>query len=418
MQRNVSCRLQSRSHHDRLSMRSASPSRQIRTQKLLFVVATIVSGGCASAATYRDLPITGARDHAFAGNLLYVTSGTQLHRFDLSSCTQLSPRTLGQYLLGVDASPSGRYLAVANGGLVQGNVQVFVYDQLGERKPRTVTYPPSFGETGSFMVSWENDSSLLISGSFGGSGWTPLRRYVPATGALTEVRTVTQNTMLSASFNQQVTALAESNISSGPVHVMDAGGNVTASNNTGWFMFEVAPNSDGRRVVAPSAAGAFVLERQGNALVQTGLIGAHAKYGPVSAAFTPDDRYIVTANYASTANPVQQGVMLYDAATLNRITTIDPYPFSWTGNGALRAGRLTLSRDAKWLAVTLNDRVRLYDVHTELGVPAPASSCTLPVPKYEDYAAERALIERVNREVPHTVDAHGWIVPLSAETGK
>ncbi|WP_313917198.1 hypothetical protein [Tahibacter sp.] len=388
-------------------------------KKLIALCVAVAATGIGSvnAATYVDLFITNAKDHAFDGNLLYVTSGAQLHRYDLSRCTQYPPLALGQQLYGVDASPDGRYVAVANGGVVNGNVRVFLFDKFGQRAPRIVSYPAEFGESGSYMVSWEGNSSLLISGTYGGSGWTPLRRYAVATGALTQVRSVRQNTMLAASANGQTTALAESNISSGPVHVLEAAsGNVGASANTNWFVFEIAANSDGSRLIVPTYAGAFLYQRQGTNLSQTGTIGAYANHGPVAAAFAPDDSRIVTASYAFTATPTQQGIVLYDAQTLARIATIDPYPFGWTGNGALGAGRLTLSRDGNWLAATLNDRVRLYDVHGELGdADRTPSSCTAAVPTFDDYADERALQQQVDRGAPRTVDSQGRFMGPTAK---
>lgn len=378
----------------------------------LCVAAAATGIGTANAATYVDLSITNAKDHAFVGNTLYVTSGTQLHRYDLSTCSLASPLSLGQQLMGVEASPDGRYLAVANSGLADGNVRVFLFDAFGARTPRTLSYPAAFGEGGSYMVSWEGNASLLISGRYDGSGWTPLRRYDVASGTLTQIRSVRQDTMLAASRNYQTTALVESNISSGPVHLLDAGGsNVGASATTSWFVFEVAANSDGSRVIVPTYDGAYFYQRQGSALSRTGTIGVYADYGPVAAAFSPDDRRLVTANYAWTANPTRQGVLLYDAQMLTRITTLDPYPFGSTGNHALGAGRLTLSRDGNWLAVTLNDRVRLYDVHAELGDPNRApSSCTAPVPTFDDYADERALQLQVDYTMPRTIDAQGNVV--------
>jgi WD40 repeat protein len=383
----------------------------------LYVAAAATGIGTSNAATYVDLFITNAKDHAFNGDLLYVTSGTQLHRYDLSRCTHYPPLTLGQQLLGIEASPDGRYLAVANNGLANGNVRVFLFDIFGQRAPRVISYPAAFGESGSYMVSWEGNSRLLISGTFSGSGWTPLRRLDVATGALTQVRSVRQDTMLAASANGQATALAESNISSGPVHVLDVGaGNVGASANTNWFVFEVAVNSNGSRLAVPTYGGTFFYQRQGANLSQTGTIGVYANNGPVAAAFSPDDSRIVTASYAWTADPTKQGVLLYDAQTLARISTLDPYPFGSTGNHALGAGRLTLSRDGNWLAVTLSDRVRLYDVHSELGDPARApSGCTAPVPTFEDYADERALQQQVDLAAPRAVDAQGRFVDPTAK---
>jgi len=70
---------------------------------------------------------------------------------------------------------------------------------------------------------------------------------------LTEFLPVRQDTMLAASANAQTTALVESNISSGPVHRLEAGAaTVGASATTSWFVFEVAANSDASRVIEPT----------------------------------------------------------------------------------------------------------------------------------------------------------------------
>jgi WD40 repeat protein len=376
---------------------------------LLLCMLASFGNGAAVAATYVDLPISAARDHAFDGDVLYVTSGQQLHSYSLSKCTHFPPRSLGQQLLGVEASPNGRYVAVANRGLVDGQVRVFLIDK-ARRTPRIISYPPQSLESGSYMVSWESTGTLLISGTFAGSGWTPLRRYDPVTGLLSQVQSVRQDTMLSASTGYQVTALAESNLSSGPAQLLAASAsNYSASTFTNWFVFEIAASTNAGRVAVPTYAGMFVYERQQAGLAQVGTIGVYADHGPVAAAFSPDDRRLVTASYAWTANATQQGVIVYDAQSLERITTIDPYPFGWVGNAALGAGRLTLSPDGNWLAVTLNDRVRLYDVHAELGDPGRSpSACTSPVPGYDDYAAERSLQQAVDRADPRNVDARGW----------
>lgn len=51
-----------------------------------------------------------------------------------------------------------------------------------------VTFPRAFSEGGTYSVAYAIDGALLISGTFEGSGWVPLRRNDPATGGTEEIR--------------------------------------------------------------------------------------------------------------------------------------------------------------------------------------------------------------------------------------
>ncbi|UXI67925.1 WD40 repeat domain-containing protein [Tahibacter amnicola] len=371
--------------------------------------------GLANAATYVDVPVTGARDHAFGPNgMLYITAGAKLHRYDTATCQLLPPIALGQQLVGVDVSIDGRFVAVADRAVENGKVHVYVYDGFGSRLPRKVEYPADFGENGSFMVAWMADSSLLISGSYSGSGWVPLRRYEPTPGTVTTIGRVQQNSMLAASRDGMTAAIAESNISSGPVHAWDLDTTaIGASARMNWFAFEAAIDANGSRIVSPSYNGAYVYERVGNQLVETGRIGQYAEWGPLSAVFSPDAKRLVTADYGWSygVGAAQRGVKIYDADSLTLLSTIDPYPFPWNGNHALGQGRLTLSRDGHWLAATINGAVRLYDVHEELGTDRkPVSACATKTPSADSLRFERGLVEEIDRLLPRKVDAMGQFV--------
>lgn len=61
-----------------------------------------------------------------------------------------------------------------------------------------------------------------------------------------------------------------------------------------------------------------------------------------------------------------RGIKLLDANTLQQLSSLDGYAFPWAGNHALGQGRLSISADSHWLAATINNGVRLYDVSQEL----------------------------------------------------
>lgn len=349
----------------------------------------------ATAVTYVDIPVTGARDHAFdpAGNL-YITAGNRLLRYDIGDCT-LFARGLGTSLQGVDISGDGRYIAVADHGLLGGTAHVFLYDTqylTGTRAPARISYAPYSLESGSFMVAFSASNQLYISGRFAGSGWVPLRRYDPIATTMTTVRSVRQDTMLAMNREGNRLALVEADISSGPVRVLDAANGLQLGTaNMNWFGFEVAIDGGGTRVVSPSYNGAFVYDLVGSSLVQAGLIGQYADNGPAAAVFSPDSELLVTTSYSRTTSSLG-GLRLYDAASLAHVMTLDPYLWSTTGNHAMGQGRLTVSHDGRWLAATQSGRVRLYDVSAELGTDDPTggpSCATTSIAPFRDVMQRR-----------------------------
>lgn len=330
-------------------------------------LAALAVPGISGAVTYVDIPVPSARDHAFdADGNLYITAGNRLLRYDTQLCV-LRATALGADLQGIDVSPDGRYMAVADRGLIGGQAHVFIYDTFGSRTPRRIDYAPVSLESGSFMVAWSATNQLYISGTFAGSGWLPLRRFDLANNTMHTMNTVTRETMLATSHDRRWLAMAEAGISSGPIRVLDTITNqYRASVNMNWYAFEVAIDGGGTRVVAPSYNGAFVYAVGSDAMTQMGVLGQYARHGPISAAFSPDSSLIVTANY-SHGGPSLGGVYLYDASTSAPVMTLDPYAWGWIGNWGLRTGRITLSSDGRWLAATQEGRVRLYDVGAELG---------------------------------------------------
>jgi hypothetical protein len=336
-----------------------------------------------TAATYVDLPIADARDHAFVNDVLYVTTDTRIHRYDLKSCEALPPIDVGTRLRGIDASQTGRFLAVADNALDAGSAHVFLIDLAEAGVPVPVSWPAAFGESGSFMVAWSANDYPTISGSYNGSGWVPLRRYDPNTGAMATLTSVRQNTMLAASGDGELIAVAESNSSAGPVSVWTPVPPLRLANaDVNRFVFEIAADDYGTRVVVPTYYGAYVMARSGHgtALTSTGIIGQYANWGPLSVVVPPGGTQFISADWGW--NSTNAGLKIYDAKTLALIKRVDAYPFPWNGNHALGQGRLTLSRDTRWLAATIAGGVRLYDLidepvdrFGELGEAPAAPSC-------------------------------------------
>ncbi len=303
-----------------------------------------------------DLNIPLRRDISFDMNgILYITAGGKIERFDTQTGTSLAPLSIGGNLYGIDLSPDGSTLAVADRTPQAGYNFIHLVDT-ATGVAETVRFPLAFYEGGTYMVAWALDGRILVTSTFNGSGWVPLRRHDPTSGVTETIGSVRQNTMLTPNADRSRIALAESNISSGPVHVYHTNlGAIVASDNNGWFMFEVAISANGRYVVAPSYKGAFVYVHSGSQLVDLGTIGQYASWGPIGAVFSPGHDVLYTAEWGS-----QHGVKAYSLPSMQLLETLDPYPFPWGGNGALGNGRMEVSPDGRWLAVTIADAVRVY----------------------------------------------------------
>ena len=137
--------------------------------------------------------------HDAGRDLLYISSGAEVLRYSLSSNSFVPSYALGGSLYGMDLSPDGNLLAVADQAApVNGSNQVHVVDlRTGTDKP--VFFAVGFGESGTYTVAFCADGSLLITSSYAGSGWAALRRYDPQTGLTKVIAQPRQDTMLTAS---------------------------------------------------------------------------------------------------------------------------------------------------------------------------------------------------------------------------
>jgi hypothetical protein len=324
----------------------------------LAAAAFVEPAPAAPVSTFVELPVPNRRDYAFDdAGVLYITAGPQIVRFDTHTGTYLAPFVLGGNLFGIDRSRDGRTLAVAD-ETTQGSSTRIHLVRTETGAAQAVSFPQAFYESGTYMVAWGADDSILVTSSFAGSGWVPLRRYDPATGQTSVLASVRQDTMLTPSAGRETIGLVEANISSGPVHAYSVSqGAIVATVNTNWFTFEVAVAPDQVHFVVPTYGGAFVYARTGASFALVTTIGQYASHGPIAAVFSPTKRRLFTAEYGTNA-----GVKVYDVETWQELAVIDHYPFPWGGNGALGQGRMEVSADGTLLAVSVANGVRVYRV--------------------------------------------------------
>jgi hypothetical protein len=327
------------------------------------------------------IPAQARRDMVYDERygVVYITHGSDLLRYEVASGTFLPPVTLGGSLNGIDLSPDGKTLAVAD--MVTSDSQVSIYlvsipdlYGLAYNAVRKVSTPLAFYEGGAWSVAYAADGSVRMTSQFLGSGWVPLRRLDPATGTWSTLASVRQNTMLSASGDAQTIAFAESNISDGRWGMLDipTGAIVRREwyeNGTSWFNFEIATDAMGAQFAIPTYGGTMIYDDLYRK-VQT--LGVYAGPQPIGVAYHPVQR-IAYFPWAQTRE-----VRAIDMGSFRQIAAYDfEHDFVHTGNWAFGQGRTRISRDGSLLMVTVSGGVRILRLYAPLEAP-PLDVSTWP----------------------------------------
>ncbi len=325
------------------------------------------------ATTVRFIPaadriaavVDGARRRIYVS-----TAGGDVLRYDLDSGTLLSPFTIGGSLSGMALSRDANTLVVAARSTSNGTDAVHAID-VATGVARRISFPLAFGEDGTYSVAFASPTALLVSASFGGSGFVPLRRVDLTTGAATTLEIVSQDAMLAANADGTAVALAEANISSGSFGVYRSADGTIQQGVTDWFAFEIGISRDAGQVAVPSYDGMFVFDDH---LQPLGVIGTYAESSPIGVVYSPTQDLVYLAWWGPEA-----AIQVYDTKTLTHVDTLDDtLHLDWIGNGAFREGRLRISDDGTLLVATVPGGVNVYE---DLGGPVqPSSSTTSTTP--------------------------------------
>ena len=323
----------------------------------ILAFATILSCGPAAFATSDNfIPAPDRVDMVYDNNrdVVYITSGSSVLRYKISSGSFITPYTFNAgNLSGVDLSPDGNTLAIADRNMTG----IHLVDLRTDTMKPDLKFTPSSGEGGSFTVAYGNDGSLLVTTQFNGSGWVPLRRIDPGTGAVTVISKgtsnpsgVRQDTMLSASADGRCIGYAESNSSDGPLGIYDVASQTITkylqiTSGTNAYNYEIGTNRDCSQFAVPTYLGTFVYD---NSLTELGALGVYAGGQPISAAYHPlsDVAYFAWAGTSE--------VRAYDTKSYALLASFDVgYSFQNTGDYAFDQGRLKVSRDGALFFVTV-----------------------------------------------------------------
>ena len=338
----------------------------------------LYTGSAMAVGTF--IPATARVDmvHDAARSTIYITEGGNVLRYHVPSGTFLAPLALGGQLSGIDLSPDGSTLAVADrsGTATEQWVTLVRLSDLAVTK---AVMTKESGEDGMWTVAFGADGTLFATARYAGSGWVPLRRLNLATMVWTKLgnayphNRVNQNTMLAASGNGQTIAFAESNSSDGPWGNIDvASGTVTNrdgyTNGTSWYNYEVAANVNASQYAVPTYGGTYIYN---SAFQKIGTIGTYASAQPVGVAYHPVEPLIYFP-WTTTGQ-----VRVYNAVSFAQVDAYDFQDvFQGNGNWAFQHGRTKLSRDGSLLMVSVTGGVRVLQTYAPLAASQVTGTAT------------------------------------------
>lgn len=332
---------------------------------LLFAVLVYPTGAWA-AGTLIPAPSRVDMVHDQQRDIVYITDGGNVLRYHVGSAAFLAPLTLGGQLGGIDLSPDGATLAVADRSGDASTLWVHLV-RLADLSVSRVTMTKAFYEGGSWTVAFAADGTLFITSRHEGSGWVPMRRYFPATGALTTIASVRQDTMLAPSGDRRTIGFAEANISDGAWGVYYTQNSQLVqrtgyTNGTSAFNFEISLNADGSQFVIPTYFGTYFYNAS---YARVATVGTYAGQAPIGTASHPVEP-LAYFPFAQTRE-----VRVYDTRTFALLTTYDfEETFDWIGNWAFIEGRTRLSADGSLLMVTVTGGVRILRTYAPLAAQA------------------------------------------------
>ena len=316
----------------------------------VIVQLAVLSTRVAQAASHRTIAAPNRTDMVCDahGKILYITSGSSVLRYDLKTKKFLSPIKLGGDLVGIDLSPDGGTLAVADETAMELNLITL--------KGLKVTKLPIDGvdEVGLYDVAWGSDNMVYTTGTLppGYSGWVWMRKIDPVTGDATLIGSeiITNYTVLRASPDRSVIGFAQGDISDGRWGSIDVNtGTVTMRDGyvegTSWFDYDIAVASGGAHFALPTYGGLFIYD---DTFTQVKTLGKYAVQYFDGVAYSPKDGNLYAAEAGTDI------IDVYDPNTFMQMKSIQVgVTFPWNGNGSFSNGTMRFSRDGSHLFVSV-----------------------------------------------------------------
>jgi hypothetical protein len=297
----------------------------------------------------------GAADILYddAHDLLYITSGKQVLRYQVGTATFLAPITIGADLMGMDLSLDGTTLAVADNTYdSKSNTDWVHLINLATLTDTKVSFALTFMEGGTISAVYGSDGALFVSSKFlGTGGQVPIRRIDPASSAVTTVDTAEVAGVLTHSGTRGAIAyFGTEGETVGDYTVKNR--RITHGQGSGSGVSGLGVNQIGSLYAVSGKEGTYFLDKT---LQRNGDLIGKLFNGPVSSAFHPD-KPLVYFPWAGT-----QEVRVYNTRTRTQVGTFnfqDGFTFPGTVRPYAPGTRAILSKDGRLLFVTVSAGVR------------------------------------------------------------
>ena len=329
-------------------------------------------------------PIDGARDCAFdqVRERLYVTTGEKLVVLDTKNRKRLEEVERPGGLQGCAIAPDFSFLAVAPA------TAQYVYrigtkwDKAADMPVTRIKFKAPSEEPGVYAVCVGFDGTILFSTTYSGSGGTTLRRITPK-NKVEEVGKVNMNAVLAPGGGRRYAALAEGNISNGPLRRYDfKERKLVPVAEMGGFPYEIGLSRDAKMYARPHAKGCDLLDAKGARL------GSLDGEPVIAAAFHPSadtlfvlrhgsvnvEEYDVLGRKVANSYPLDKPLVI--KADVNEREVVDLQP---VGRDAVTAtfrkitsvnfhtyesGRVKVSEDGKRVFAVVPNGVYVFPVKT------------------------------------------------------
>jgi hypothetical protein len=304
--------------------------------------------------------------HDAARGVVYITAGDRVLRYSVKYGTFAAPLVFGGDLRGIDLSPDGRTLVVADGLFRKSRAWVWLVDLETEVARQAFLPTSAYYETGTFSAVFGADGKVYTTSSCSCSGWMPMRKLDPATGAWTELASLRDDSMLVPSGDAGTIAFAQVDTSDGSYGLLRVGtGEIVhrqgSGNATGRFNWEIGTNRSGDQFVLPTHGGAFVF---GADYARLAILGASTLAKPAGVAYHPvEPEFYVPMSYSGQ-------LVAHDAATLAPVRSWPLFyrfalPTYWTID-AYDVARTRISRDGSLVMVSVPGGVALVQQYAPL----------------------------------------------------
>lgn len=301
-------------------------ARSIQFGAVALILLSIIASSDAHA---QFIGISGRKDHVFdpVNRILYITTATTVQRWDAATGTMLAPWTLGGELGGIDVTPDGATILVADRTFNTTTDRGLIHRiDAASGAVTTLDFAldggePSFTETGSWDVVAMNNGKAFFTTDFVGSAWVPFHQLDLTTNVITsrsdtlssgfggEVR---ERTGVFRNGNHSMMLGLEGDISSGPFFSYSAlTDTFLGEGTTSDFLSDAAGavSRNGNWVAVETSSGLRIYESAIGAVVQTlpGIDGG--------AIFHPNADYLFGLNAAT------DQIVVYRTGTWNVVTS-------------------------------------------------------------------------------------------------